>query len=368
MDNLTHSLFGATLARTPLGRAGRGTTVALVLASNAPDVDIVTLLGGSLAYLEWHRGPTHGPLGIVGLGLLTAALVSATARWLDADPRAPRASFPHLARVSIVGVLLHVLMDLPTTYGTRSLSPFDWTWFAVDWMPIIDVYLLAALGAGLWFGNRSGAAGRRNAAIVLALMAVNYGIRGAAHHRAIAAAPDVFGPLLPAPCPGAPPPPSIVDYWPRGRQAALSLDGRRCLLEIAAIPTFGSPFQWRLVAQLSNAYELHDLDLLVPSWRGVPGPQDTTYRRSQRHPNHWTPAVRRAAATRVGEVFLGFSRFPAAHSWVDRDGFATVRWTDLRFSPAPPRRDRPPSARDGLFTAFVRLSPQGEVIEAGLGR
>ena len=54
-----------------------------------------------------------------------------------------------LIAVSIVGVLLHVLMDLPTSYGTRLLSPFDWHWFAVDWMPIIDIYLLMALVIGL---------------------------------------------------------------------------------------------------------------------------------------------------------------------------------------------------------------------------
>ena len=67
MDNLTHSLFGVTLARTPLGRAGRGATAALVLASNAPDVDILATAGGAMKYLEWHRGLTHGPLGVVGL-------------------------------------------------------------------------------------------------------------------------------------------------------------------------------------------------------------------------------------------------------------------------------------------------------------
>jgi len=65
LDNLTHSLFGLTLARTPLGRAGRGATTALFLASNAPDIDIVVTLGGAANYLEFHRGPTHGPLGVV---------------------------------------------------------------------------------------------------------------------------------------------------------------------------------------------------------------------------------------------------------------------------------------------------------------
>ena len=47
LDNLTHSLFGLTLARTPLGRAGRGTTAALLLASNAPDIDVIVTAGGA---------------------------------------------------------------------------------------------------------------------------------------------------------------------------------------------------------------------------------------------------------------------------------------------------------------------------------
>src|ERR1700716_2996868 len=75
MDNVTHTLFAATLARTPLSRAGRGTTAALILASNAPDVDIVATAGGAVKYLEWHRGPTHVRLGLAGLALITAGLV-----------------------------------------------------------------------------------------------------------------------------------------------------------------------------------------------------------------------------------------------------------------------------------------------------
>jgi membrane-bound metal-dependent hydrolase YbcI (DUF457 family) len=121
MDNLTHSLFGATLARTPLGRAGRGTTAALIIASNVPDLDIVTTAGGSISYLQWHRGPTHGPIGIVALGLVTAAIVSGAYRVIDARARdraaerGPVAPCGMLAIVSTIGVLLHVLMDIPTS-------------------------------------------------------------------------------------------------------------------------------------------------------------------------------------------------------------------------------------------------------------
>jgi membrane-bound metal-dependent hydrolase YbcI (DUF457 family) len=209
LDNLTHTLFALTVARTPLARAGRGTTAALVLSSNASDIDIVAIARGPVEYLRWHRGPTHGPLGILGLGFITAGLV-----WLgrqvydrrrakdDADPgerASQNASFQMLYAVSIIGVILHVLMDLPTPYGTRLLSPFDWRWFSIDIMPIVDIYLLMALAAGLLSGQRSLAARRRNALIVLTLMAANYGVRVVAHDRAVALVPRVFGPTLPQP-------------------------------------------------------------------------------------------------------------------------------------------------------------------------
>ena len=90
MDNLTHTLFALTLARTPLGRAGRGTATALVLASNAPDIDIATTARSTASYLQWHRGPTHGLIGILTLGLLVALLVRAGQRIIDRrGPRPP---------------------------------------------------------------------------------------------------------------------------------------------------------------------------------------------------------------------------------------------------------------------------------------
>ncbi len=75
MDNLTHSLFGLTLARTPLGRAGRGTTAVLVIASNIPDIDGLSAVRGTASYLHWHRGPAHGPIGVVLLSVASAGLV-----------------------------------------------------------------------------------------------------------------------------------------------------------------------------------------------------------------------------------------------------------------------------------------------------
>ncbi len=369
MDNLTHSLFGLTLARTPLGRAGRGTTTALFLASNAPDVDVVVTLGGAAKYLEFHRGPTHGPLGVVGLAAVVAGLVWLGRKRWDKNADQPGASLLMLWAVSMLGIVGHILMDLPTSYGTRPLSPFAWTWFSVDWMPIVDVYLLAILGGGLWFARgpkgdaRTAVRRRRNATIALTLMALNYGVRGAAHDTAVARAPEAFGPRLPGWCDVSVRPGWGLERWPQPAAMAQTPGAPRCLVELAAMPDFVSPFRWRLIAQLSNAYEVRDVDLLTG--RGLSSESLSTRVQAMRVPNQWTPAVVKAAAAPTPRVFLGFSRFPAARSFVAEDGTTTVRWSDLRFVQGD--LDDPRQFRRGLFGATVVLGPDGAIRDERLG-
>ena len=132
------------------------------------------------------------------------------------------------------------------------------------------------------------------------------------------------------------------------------------------MPSFASPFRWRIIAQLSNAYEIHDIDLLDRRYREPEDDSDAPWRLTLRYPNVWTPEVQRAAATHLGQVFLGFSRFPAARSAIDPHGVTTVRWTDVRFAGGPFALDQP--SRANMFTATVRLAPDGQVLEERLGR
>jgi membrane-bound metal-dependent hydrolase YbcI (DUF457 family) len=372
MDNLTHTLFGLTLARTPLGRAGRGVTTALVLASNAPDIDIATTVRGNVSYMQWHRGPTHGAIGVVALGLLVACLVRIGQRIADRyELRRPgakeetEAPLGMLVAASLVGAVCHILMDFPTSYGTRLLSPFDWHWFATDLMPIVDVYLIIIMVAGLLFGSASASARRRNAAIVLVLIAANYSVRAVARYQAISLAPRVFGPTWPERCDGgAHDDRALVSVWPREVNVTPAT-GTRCLVEVAAMPQFFSPFKWRLLAQMSNGYELHDVDVLDARLRRPAGPGEAPWRIGVRFPNVWTPAVKSAATARVPRAFLGFARFPAGRSLTDRNtGETTVRWADIRFVTGLTIDQM----QNPFFSATVTLDRDGHVIDQRLGR
>jgi membrane-bound metal-dependent hydrolase YbcI (DUF457 family) len=384
MDNVTHTLFALTLSRTPLGRPV-GATAALVLASNAPDLDIVASAGRAIDYLEWHRGPSHGSVGVLALAALTAGLVWSARRILRRKPSEDDASFRRLLLLGIVGTVGHIVMDLPTSYGTRLLSPFDWRWFAGDWIPIIDIYLLAILAAGLIFGRlgterprvNDGApvfdARRRNATIALSLTVLYYGLRAGAHQAALDAAPAVFGPLLPPPCEGSraqaigsSPLSGLISAWPPDVQPALTRsDGMRCLVEVAAIPTFVSPFQWRLIAHMSNGYELANANLFDRRGHDSNAGGHAHWRLAVTMPNHWPPAAFQAARTHVGRTFLGFSRFPASRTFADRNGNVTVQWTDLRF--LTDLRQRPRGTRTGMFTVTVHLGADGGTLSERVG-
>src|SRR5262245_27850772 len=73
MDNIAHTLAGLALLRSGLGRRTRFAGAALVVGSNIPDADLVTLAGGRLAFIDAHRGLSHSLLGGCVLGVLLGA-------------------------------------------------------------------------------------------------------------------------------------------------------------------------------------------------------------------------------------------------------------------------------------------------------
>ncbi len=341
MDNITHSLFALTLAGAGLRRAGRGSTAALLIASNIPDIEVLTAFtGGRVGYLAAHRGPTHGPLGL-GLAVATAAAVWLALRVRRREGRS--ATFLWLLALSTIGFVGHLALDLATSYGTRVLSPFTNTWYGMDWMPIIDVYLWVILAAGLMVGLMRPAWRTRAALAALALMAGDYAVHAAAHTAALREAASIQEAALPG---------SVA----RVDQTFHYLDGQDPAALPAALPTFFSPFRWRLVLRSPEGFEVEEIDLLDQR-----APSDVIT-----FPDDRGGVVARAAAAPLARIFLDFSRFPAAEALPHHNGDVTVHWYDLRFAQhqhvaGDARQHTSP------FGVWVRVSAAGAIVGQGLG-
>lgn len=195
MDNLTHSLIGAVLGQAGLKRKTGLAMPALVIGANLPDVDAACFfwLEGT-EHLGFRRGITHGPPAMAVLPLLLAGLLWGFDRWQARrgkrpEDRAP-VCFKWLYLLSLVGCLSHPLFDWFNVYGIRLLEPFSSQWFHGDVLFIIDLWLWALLGFGVWFSlrsERSGGEWMRPARAVIAIMAVYIGLNAAITWRAEAA-------------------------------------------------------------------------------------------------------------------------------------------------------------------------------------
>jgi hypothetical protein len=140
----------------------------------------------------------------------------------------------------------------------------------------------------------------------------------------------------------------------------------RCLIDVAALPTFLSPFTWRVVAHLTDSYQIEDVDVLDRRFRSDPLPSEALWRRAVRFPNAATPITAEAARSPIVRIFLGFSRMPDARVSPESSGGALVEWTDLRFLNGPlTARGRGRLAAP--FTASVRLDADNRIVDERLG-
>ena len=146
MDPLTHTLVGASLAETRLGRVGLGTATC-VIGANLPDIDAATyFLDGDLA-LGFRRGWTHGVLAMAVLPPLLALVMHQVDRIRRGRiPSARPVPFGRLVVLAYIAVLSHPALDWLNTYGIRLLMPFDGRWFYGDALFIVDPWIWLLLG------------------------------------------------------------------------------------------------------------------------------------------------------------------------------------------------------------------------------
>ena len=290
MDNVSHTLTGWALARATGSRPPPGTTLALVLASNLPDIDIVLEARSDAAYILFHRGLTHSLVGLVVLPLVLAAGLW----WAYGG----RTRFRWLALVSAAGVAMHLLYDLVTPWGTMLLFPFSAERFALDWLFIVDLVTWALPVAVLLYSRRRPERGRAAVAVWLLALLVYGAAAGGVHRRAVAAVTEA-------------------------ERAA-----GRGVAEAVAFPRVGAPWRWSGVAVAARGAP--EPRIAAYRVRGVPPRAMPAGREVRGFDDPW---VARALETREGQAYLWWARVPVAD--VERgSGMAIVTLRDLRFGRA----------------------------------
>ncbi len=299
MDNLTHTLTGLIMSRAGLNRWCPRATPLLLLALNVADVDVVARFAGSLAYLRYHRGPTHALAAAPLLALVVVGLVRIFSR----------GAFPwrRSYAVALAGTAVHCLIDWTNVYPSRLLLPFSDRPVGAGFVNIVDLWIWTVLVAALaapWLGRlvsteigAKPAAGRGWAVFALLFLA-GYGfIRFLSMRRAEdVLTARVYSGMAP--------------------------------LRVAAIPGFANPFLWRGIVETRAFYSLHDVNLLDEF---DPDGGRTLYKPEPSAP------MEAASADPVFQEFLRFARFPywrVVPSDTPETG-ATVEVMDLRFG-APP--------------------------------
>jgi len=155
MDNITHTMAGAVLARAGLDRRGTLPLAAptLMLAANAPDIDIFVMFMGSYAGLEYRRGWTHGPIALLLLPLVLTGMMLAWDRLVrrrgERGVSLVPATVGATLLIAFIGVISHPALDWLNTYGVRVLMPFSREWFYGDAVFIIDPWLWLLFGGAL---------------------------------------------------------------------------------------------------------------------------------------------------------------------------------------------------------------------------
>lgn len=296
MDNITHSLTGLVLSRAGLNRFCPRAVLLLLLSANAPDLDILALTGGSLRYLEVHRGYSHSLLGLPFMAALSVLVAAAIYRqrlpWLKAW------------LICCAGVASHLLLDWTNSYGVRLLLPFSSRWFHLDLNSLYDGWILAILVFGaVWalfsrlvsseIGSRP-PTGMGSAIVALCLLVLFDSGRAVLHARAV-------GQLQARLYDDAPP------------------------IQAAALPEPFSPLRWIGIVETERDYRALDVDAL-----GQLHPQ--TAEIFYKPPV--TPSLKHASETRPFRYFLYFARFPVwSEEEIAADSGTRKRLdlTDLRF-------------------------------------
>jgi inner membrane protein len=341
MEPVTHFLTGACLARTGFNRRTAYATLAMTLAAEAPDMDVLWGFRGPVAGFEHHRGITHTFLGAPVVALAVTGVV-----WLWHRSRRKQPTLaPHWALLwllSLLSVLSHIFLDWTNNYGVRPFFPFNPRWYSLDIAFILEPVIFAALLTALVVPSIFGLAdreigagkplfrGRGWAIAAMVLIGVDLGVRAVEHHRAL-------------------------------RMISNTRFGDQPLVRVGAEPYPVDPFLWFAVAETAGYYQTGSVNSRKET-------VDTDERNDVIFKPPVTPATTAAKNSWLGRAYLDWARFPlvtdrgranlvASDDLAPQPQDSAVQFRDLRFAYSFLSRSRDSTA----LTAWVYVAPNGAI-------
>jgi len=339
LDPLTHLLTGACLGRSGFNRKSALTTLTMVLAAEAADVDVVWALKSSTAGLQHHRGITHSFVGVPFVAAAVLVLVYIVHRVSRRRARPGEGTqlsvrWGYLYLFAGFAALSHLPLDYSTAYGIRLLEPVNYRWYSWDIVYILDPLIWLVLIAGLALpallglinqeiGARSkGPHGRAAAIVALVVLLLIWGVRDNQHRRALNAMNSfLYHQAVP--------------------------------LRVAAYPYIINPFRWHGVVETADFFETVPVNSLGPEI-------DESQARIFYKPDE-TDLTRAAKSSYFGRVYLDWAVFPYVQTQELQGavrGFL-VDFHDLRYTYSD-LRDRTP------LGGYVVLSPDLRVMAEGM--
>lgn len=153
MDTVTHTLLGAAIGKTILGkRIGQKAMSYGALMSNLPDVDVLGILFlNDSQQLLFHRGITHSLFFVVLISMLLGWIIH---RWFTDS----RINWTNWTWLFLISQLSHLVLDSLTCYGLGLFEPFSDERISFNTIFVADPFYTLPLLIGILFpfiGKRS---------------------------------------------------------------------------------------------------------------------------------------------------------------------------------------------------------------------
>lgn len=144
MDSLTNIALGAVIGEAQLGRkVGYKASIWGAALCTLPDLDVLlNPFLNSAMQLQMHRGFTHS--------FFFAFIAPPALGWIiNRVQSKDNLGWKPWALLSFLSIFAHILIDIPTSYGTQALEPFSNQPLTTDSIFIIDPFFTTPLIVGL---------------------------------------------------------------------------------------------------------------------------------------------------------------------------------------------------------------------------